>query len=92
MKGQTGAGCSAGHENSLRSIYSSSMGSLSYVENRKQIIKKCNNQCAICKCNKSENKFEIDHIKPLSAGGTNHISKLQLLCKACHKQKSKHEQ
>ena len=24
--------------------------------------------------------------------GTNHIDNLQLLCKACHKQKSKHEQ
>ena len=60
--------------------------------NRKQIIKKCNNQCAICKCSKSENKFEVDHIKPLSAGGTNHIDNLQLLCKACHKQKCKHEQ
>lgn len=31
---------------------------------------------------------EVDHIIPLAAGGTNDLSNLQLLCKACHKRKS----
>lgn len=35
---------------------------------------------------------EIDHIKPLSAGGLDHISNLQLLCKECHYDKTNEEQ
>ena len=58
-------------------------------ETRKNIISKHNNQCAICKNSKSDIKFEIDHIKPLASGGTNDITNLQPLCKACHKEKNK---
>jgi hypothetical protein len=36
--------------------------------------------------------FEIDHIKPLSAGGLDHILNLQLLCKECHYDKTNEEQ
>ena len=54
---------------------------------RKKLFQKYNNKCAICKCITDE--FEIDHIKPLSANGTNHIDNLQPLCKSCHKQKTK---
>jgi 5-methylcytosine-specific restriction endonuclease McrA len=35
--------------------------------------------------------FEIDHIKPLTNGGTNDVDNLQLLCKSCHKEKSMRE-
>lgn len=35
---------------------------------------------------------EVDHIKPLSAGGSNARSNLQGLCKPCHKVKSDSEQ
>lgn len=28
--------------------------------------------------------FHVDHIKPLSAGGTNHKSNLRVLCPVCH--------
>jgi hypothetical protein len=38
-------------------------------------------------------KFDIDHIRALSNGGTNEKSNLQPLCKACHmvKTSSEHE-
>ena len=29
-------------------------------------------------------KFDIDHITPLSSGGTNNEDNLQILCKPCH--------
>ena len=41
---------------------------------------------------KSDNKFQIDHIKPLAYGGTNDITNLHSLCKSCHKEKTRHEQ
>jgi len=35
-----------------------------------------------------ESGYEIDHIKPLSEGGTNETSNLQALCLMCHRVKS----
>ncbi len=35
---------------------------------------------------------EVDHIRPLSAGGSNARSNLQGLCVPCHKEKSAREQ
>jgi len=45
------------------------------------IGKKCVKCCSI-------ERVEIDHIKPLSKGGTNHIDNLQPLCKNCNSRKN----
>lgn len=42
--------------------------------------KKCNNQLKAT--------FEIDHVMELNAGGTNHVSNLEALCRECHGQKT----
>lgn len=42
--------------------------------------------CAICD---SKDKLEIDHITPLSLGGRNVPSNVQILCYTCHKYKTK---
>ena len=44
--------------------------------------------CAICGCPVSKDKMTIDHIMPLSSGGTNAINNLQLACGACNQAKS----
>ena len=49
---------------------------------REEFIKKNNNLCV--KCNLPSTIFEIDHIVPLSTGGSNNEKNLQLLCKDCH--------
>ena len=41
--------------------------------------------CRVCK--KEVKEFEIDHIRPLSNGGTNDLTNLQVLCKTCHREK-----
>jgi 5-methylcytosine-specific restriction protein A len=63
------------------------------VEERLKISKRFNNKCNICKCCIKDTKFDIDHIRSLSNGGTNEKSNLQPLCKACHmiKTSSEHE-
>jgi len=42
------------------------------------------------KCNKCGNieSIEVDHIIPISIGGENKVSNIQLLCNICHKEKT----
>jgi len=41
---------------------------------------------------KMVSNFQIDHIKPISADGTNEDSNLQCLCKECHGDKTAEEE
>lgn len=73
------------------------------TEQKDTILSDQDNKCNMCKktlnmtyTNKkgvSTTKVycEIDHIIPLSAGGSNDIINLQALCKSCHNDKIKHE-
>lgn len=56
---------------------------------KNEIINKQNNSCNICK--EMLNDYEIDHIRPLSNGGSNDIKNLQALCVECHKNKTLNE-
>ncbi len=42
------------------------------------------NECKFCG---SKDSLEIDHIIPLSRGGTNELSNLQILCRTCNRKK-----
>lgn len=46
-----------------------------------RVLKKYNHTCV--KCSSKEN-LTIDHIKPVSKGGRDLISNLQVLCKSCN--------
>ena len=54
-----------------------------------EIFAKSNNLCAECKQPSSVgNQLTIDHITPLSKGGTNESSNLQALCFVCNQKKT----
>jgi 5-methylcytosine-specific restriction endonuclease McrA len=51
------------------------------------VFKRDNCKCRICHRSVEEIQLSIDHIIPLSKGGSNDISNLQTLCLACNKSK-----
>ena len=61
-------------------------------EFKQLVLDKSKNKCAKCDCCLKGKKNEIDHIRPLSNGGTNELNNLQALCKACHQDKTANEQ
>ncbi len=52
----------------------------------KNLYVKQRGKCAICE-NYLCGKFEADHILPLSKGGSNKPSNIQLVCPKCNKEK-----
>ncbi len=59
---------------------------------RTAVYQKTNGICAICGDSISEDNFTIDHIIPLSKGGTDDISNLQPACRACNEIKNNFSQ
>lgn len=54
----------------------------------KSVISKCGDCCQYCGADTSHGNRQIDHILPLSRGGTHEESNLQVLCAKCNRAKS----
>jgi 5-methylcytosine-specific restriction enzyme A len=54
----------------------------------RELYKKYEYRCFFCLKTREEAKLSIDHIKPISKGGTNESSNLQILCMKCNQSKS----
>ena len=50
---------------------------------RHEVFKRDNYRCRECGATNKETTLEIDHIVPVSKGGSNNITNLQTLCKKC---------
>ena len=60
----------------------------SYCMQHKPLIKKAQRNCVQCGTagNKS-NRLTVDHIIPISKGGTHKIFNLRVLCQVCHRKR-----
>ncbi len=56
-------------------------------EVRRYVFLRDNYQCKSCGKTANETELTIDHIIPLSKGGSNDISNLQTLCSECNQKK-----
>lgn len=56
-------------------------------EDVQRLLRSQNGLCNGCSCDISE-KYTVDHMNPLSRGGSNWPSNLQLLCKTCNSSKN----
>ena len=52
------------------------------------IYARYNGKCAICGKPVMFSKMTVDHIKPISQGGTNDFGNLQLACHSCNRLKN----
>lgn len=56
---------------------------------RREVFKRDNYTCVECRARKSDGAtLHIDHIIPVSKGGTDELDNLQTLCKDCNLSKS----
>ena len=63
-----------------------------YKDWRKAVYERDNYTCQICGATVNDGaKLEIDHIKPVSKGGTNDENNLQVLCQQCNREKHNRE-
>lgn len=52
-----------------------------------KLLKLQKSRCISCRCNLNKIKYHLDHIEPLSSGGLNEDSNVQLLCHSCNQKK-----
>lgn len=63
-----------------------------WKKKRQIIINRCMGLCEECERNGAVSfGVEVDHIVPVSQGGSDEISNLQLLCIPCHRRKTARE-
>lgn len=55
-----------------------------WLELRKEVWNRDKGKCVRCGASVTLKKAHIDHIEPLSRGGSNSLENLRTLCRTCH--------
>ena len=60
-------------------------------EDLREIFKMQRGKCALCSCKVTPRSWHVDHIQPLSRGGSNDRRNIQILCRPCNLSKGSHD-
>lgn len=69
-------------------------GDPQYKANRKLALKRADGRCEEITGGRpcgSRDRVQVDHVIPVSQGGTHHLDNLRALCKPCHDRKTAQE-
>lgn len=58
------------------------------IPSKEYLLNKQNGMCAYCKCKGKNVVWHLDHIIPISKGGSNTINNVQILCMSCNLKKN----
>jgi hypothetical protein len=58
------------------------------IKEWEELVERCGHKCLMCGRPDTEVKLTVDHILPISKGGSNCIENLQPLCRSCNSKKS----
>ena len=62
-----------------------------FTKEERNDIYESSKECKMCKVKLTKSKMQLDHIVALANGGTNELTNIQVLCMACHGDKTKSE-
>lgn len=58
---------------------------------RQTVIQRDGNRCSQCGADGHHHRLDLDHIVPVSQGGTDTLANVRLLCRPCHTPKTQAE-
>lgn len=78
-------------ERNARNPYRRAYKSAEYARNRQIRFERSRGRCNHCNIALDPAEWECDHIVPLKDGGTNELNNLVVLCKPCHRDKTRRD-
>lgn len=70
------------HERQRQRIRTRARGDWTWVVTKRRVLERDGYACVQCGATAP---LEVDHIVPLAGGGSNEMSNLRTLCRACHR-------
>lgn len=62
-----------------------------YAKNRKHRFERAHGRCEACGIALQPGEWECDHLVPIKDGGTNDVANLRVLCRPCHRRKTRED-
>jgi 5-methylcytosine-specific restriction endonuclease McrA len=75
-------------QDALNSSKNTRLNTFDWFVLRQKILIRDDKTCVLCG---KKDCLEVDHILPISLGGSNKLENLQTLCDVCHKKKTKQD-
>lgn len=78
-------------ERNARNPYRQHYKDAQYARNRQHRFERAHGKCEMCGTYLMPGLWQCDHIVPVSRGGSNDITNLQVLCRPCHLAKTRQD-